>query len=113
MKRLGCVVGLALSLMGCAERHIIRPTQLSELNDEVATNTGTRLTIKLETSDGRIVEVKPPVVVYITTDDGQEHAFCSPLRATFDGGAVEIKHSCGRLGRIAGNEIVKVEVEEY
>jgi hypothetical protein len=56
--------GLLLSLGACAERYNIRPTQLSELNDEVATNIGTRLTIKLETVDGRIVEVSSPVTVY-------------------------------------------------
>jgi len=88
-------------------------TQLAELSDDLATNRGTRLKVKLETSDGHIVEVNPPVVVYITTDDGQEHAFCSPLRATFEGGAVEIEHNCGRGERILGSEITKVEVQEY
>lgn len=104
---------MALSLLGCAERYAIRPTQLSELNDELATNRETRLKVKLETSEGRIIEVNPPVVVYITTDDGQEFSFCSPLRATFDDGAVEIKHNCGSPQRFSRSEISKVEVEEY
>ena len=113
MIRFSWVVGLSLSLFGCAERYNVRPTQLGELNDDLAATDGTRLKIKLETNDGRIVEVTPPVVVYITTDDGQEHAFCSPLRATYDRGALEIKHNCGRSARLAGREIVKVEVEEH
>lgn len=106
-------VALVVLQVGCAERIAIRPTQLSELNKERATNHEVRLKVKLETSDGRIVEVDTPVVVYITTDDGREHWFCSPLRATFEGGAVEIKHNCGRPATIPGSEIVKVEVEEY
>ena len=106
-------VGVALSMMGCAERYSIRPTQLSRLNDDLAVNDGSvRMMVKLETSDGRIVEVDPPVLVYITTGDGKEHTFCSPLRVVFEGGAVVIKHNCGRPERIYGDEIAKVEVEE-
>jgi len=107
-------LGLAFSVVGCAERYSIRPTQLSELNDDLSANKGdVRLMVKLETSDGRIVEVNPPVLVYVATSDGQEHKFCSPLRATFDGGAVEIKHNCGRPERFYGRDIDKVEVEEW
>lgn len=72
-----------------------------------------RLDVRLETSDGGTVEVDPPVVVYITTSDGQEYPFRSPLRATFEGGAVQIKHNCGRPQTIQGDDILKVEVEEY
>jgi hypothetical protein len=104
---------ILLSLVGCAERYNTRPTQLGELNNDLALNDGRRLKIKLETSDGRIVEVTQPVVVYVTTDDGQEHTFCSLLRATYDEGALEIKHDCGPSARLAGREIAKVEVEEY
>ena len=103
--------GLLLGLGGCVERYSIRPTQLGELNDDLATNTGTRLTIKLETVHGRIIEVTPPVIVYITTSDGQEHMFCSPLRANFANDGVELKHNCGRSARFTRSEISKVEVE--
>ena len=48
-----------------------------------------------------------------TTADGKEHVFCSPLRANFEGGAVEIKHNCGRPQRLEGSEISKVEVENF
>jgi hypothetical protein len=114
MKGVFGVAGLVLSLAGCVERYNIRPTQLAELNEEdLATNTGQRLVVKLETIDGRIVEITPPVIVYITTVDDQEHHFCSPLRARFEGGAVEIKHNCGRPERIQGSEIKKVEVEQF
>lgn len=112
MKRLW-LVGLSVALGGCAERYSIRPTQLSQLNDEIATNREVRIKVRLETVDGRIVEVNPPVVVYVTTNDGQEHYFCSPLRATFEGGAVTIKHNCGRSVRLEGGEISKVELEEF
>ncbi len=107
-------VVVAVSLLGCTERYSIRPTQISRLNDDLAVNNGAvRMMVKLETSDGRIVEVDPPVIVYITTQDGREHTFCSPLRAVFEGGAVNIKHNCGRPERIDGNEIRKVEVQEW
>jgi hypothetical protein len=114
MHRVPSVVGLGLllALGGCAERYNIRPTQLAELNEDLSTNRGTRLTIKLETVDGRIIEVSPPVTVYITTSDGEEHAFCSPLRATFADDGVEVKHNCGPAARFSRSEISKVEVEE-
>jgi len=105
-------LGLLLGLGACVERYNIRPTQLGEFNDEVATNVGTRLTIKLETVDGRIVEVSPPVMIYITTSDGEEHVFCSPLRANFANDGVEVKHNCGRAARFSRSEISKVEVED-
>jgi len=104
---------LMLLSVGCAERYRIRPTQIGELNDDLSTNNETRLKVKLETETGQIVEVSPPVVVYVTTSDGSEHTFCSPLRASFDNGNVTIKHNCGRPETIDGSEISKVEVEEY
>lgn len=104
--------GLLLVLGGCVERYNIRATQLAELNDDVGTNIGTSLRIKLETVDGRIIEVSPPVMVYITTSDGEEHMFCSPLRATFANDGVEVKHNCGRAERFLRSEISKVEIED-
>jgi hypothetical protein len=106
-------VCLLLTSLACTETHRVRPTQLGQLNDDLATNHGERLKVKLETTDGRIVEVDPPVVVRITTSDGRERIFCSPLRARFERGNLFIKHNCGRPVRIDGNEISKVEVEEF
>jgi len=82
------------------------------LNDELANNRETRLKVKLETIDGRIIEVDPPVWIYITDREGQERLFCSPLRTTFDRGFMYIKHNCGPPARIAANEVLKVQVEE-
>ncbi len=107
--------GLLFSMVGCADRYTIRPTQLSMLNDDIAAsgrNGEARLKVKLETIDGRIVEVDPPVWVYVTTRDGQESLLCSPLRVTFASGAMLIKHHCGPPRRFDGEEILKVQVME-
>jgi hypothetical protein len=53
MNRLSWLVGMLLALSGCAERYGIRPTQLSELNDDQTTTNEIRLKLNLETSSGQ------------------------------------------------------------
>jgi hypothetical protein len=98
-------------LAGCVERYPIRPTQLEVFNDTPAT-THTRRLVKLELIDGRIVEINPYVVVYVTTSDGDEHEFYSPLKVEFDDGYLTIRSAYSRPGHFEAAEVRKVEVEE-
>lgn len=106
---------VAAALSGCAERHVIRPGQLAVLNDEMSVEGQVRATkvLRFQTAGGQIVDVSPPVVVYITMFDGTELQFCSPLRADFEGDTIMMHHNCGRPQRVQGTEITKVEIEEY
>jgi hypothetical protein len=124
MKQLlfGALALLGLTLSGCAEKYTIRPSQLSVLNDETrlavfgsgtTSDIGIQKVLRLETTSGEIVEINPPVVVTITTSDGRELQFCSPLRADFDGGVLKINHACGPPARLERTEIEKVEVQEW
>jgi len=106
-------LGLCVALSGCAETYVIRPTQLSVFNDELKTNAGVQKVLRIETASGQMVEIDPPVVVTITTSDGQTRKFCSPLRADFEGGFLSIHHACGNPARLEGQEIDKVEVQEW
>jgi hypothetical protein len=113
----GAFALLTAALSGCAEKYTIPPTQLAVLSAENewkgAGGVHIQRVLHLETETGRIVEINPPVVVTITTSQGRELQFCSPLRADFDGGVLKISHSCGPPARLERMEIEKVEVEEW
>ncbi len=116
MKFLLAVGVLGLGLAGCAERLLIRPTELAVFNGEVKVASGDHVAqrvLRLELANGRMVEVNPPVVAYITTSDGVEHTLCSPFRVFFENGAMAVRHACGPPERFLGSEISKVEVEEW
>ena len=107
------VFGVCAALTGCAETYVIRPTQLSVFNDELKTSSGVQKVLRIETASGQMVEMTPPVVVTITTSDGQKRQFCSPLRSDFEGGFLSIHHACGTPARINGREIDRVEVQQW
>ena len=118
----GALALCGLAASDCADKYTIRPTQLSVLNDDTrlavtsagaATDIGVQKVLRMQTTSGEIVEINPPVVVTITTSDGRELQFCSPLRADFDGGFLKISHSCGGPARLANMDIEKVEVQEW
>lgn len=103
---------LAVVLTSCVETYRIRATQLSVFNDELSTTSGVRKTLRLQTTDGRIVELNPPALVTITRADGQQLVLCSPLRAEFQGETVSVHHACGSPVAIDRHDIDKVEVQE-
>jgi hypothetical protein len=104
---------LAVTLAGCVETYTIRATQLAVFNEEISTNAGVRKTLRLQTADGRLVELNPPALVTITKSDGQQLFLCSPLRAEFEGDAISVHHACGSPARVDRHDIAKVEVEEH
>jgi len=104
---------LAVAFAGCAETFVVRPTQLAVFNDEIKTNSGVQKILRFETVEGRMVELNPPAAVTITMSDGSKHEFCSPLRADFDAGFLSLHHACGRPARLEGQQISKVEVQEW
>ena len=114
MNRFGVALVLGLpGLSGCAETHVIRPTQLAVLNDDITTSAGISKALKFETANGRVVELNTPITATITVDGGQQLYACSPMKVSFSGGEMFIRHACGSPIRVAGSDIVKVEIEGW